>query len=115
MQKEIIIRKAGENNLKSLDINIPRNKFVVVTGVSGSGKSSLIYDIIYKEAQRKYLQSFSSKARLLLGKMNRPNVEHISGLSPVISVDQYSTSSSPRSTVGTMTGHLNMEFQMLKN
>ncbi len=104
MQKEIIIRKAEENNLKSLDLNIPRNKFIVVTGVSGSGKSSLIYDIIYKEAQRKYLQSFSSKARQLLGKLSRPNVEHISGLSPVISVDQYSTSSSPRSTVATMTG-----------
>jgi len=104
MQKEIIIRRATENNLKSLDINIPRNKFVVVTGVSGSGKSSLIYDIIYKEAQRKYLQSFSSKARQLLGKLSRPKVEHISGLSPVISVDQYSTHSSPRSTVGTMSG-----------
>ena len=103
MQQTIKIRQANENNLKNVDVEVPRNQIVVVTGVSGSGKSTLVYDIIYKEAERKFLESFSSNARQLFGKLTRPNVEHISGLSPAIAVNQRTVIRNPRSTVGTLT------------
>lgn len=103
MQNEIIIKQASENNLKDIDITIPRNQLVVVTGVSGSGKSTLVYDIIYKEAERKFLESFSSHARQMFGKLTRPNVESITGLSPAIAVNQRTVIRNPRSTVGTLT------------
>lgn len=103
MEKKIVIRGANENNLKNLDIDIPRNKFVVITGLSGSGKSSLAFDTIYAEGQRRYVESLSSYARMFLGNTTKPNVEFISGLSPSISIDQKTTSNNPRSTVGTVT------------
>ncbi len=103
MENKIIIRGANENNLKNLDIDIPRNKFVVITGLSGSGKSSLAFDTIYAEGQRRYVESLSSYARMFLGNTTKPNVEFISGLSPSISIDQKTTSNNPRSTVGTVT------------
>jgi len=102
--KEYIkIRGAAENNLKSIDIDIPRNEFVVLTGLSGSGKSSLAFDTIYAEGQRRYMESLSSYARQFLGQMEKPDVESIEGLSPAISIDQKSTNRNPRSTVGTVT------------
>lgn len=99
----IKIRGAAENNLKNIDVDIPRNEFVVLTGLSGSGKSSLAFDTIYAEGQRRYMESLSSYARQFLGQMEKPNVESIEGLSPAISIDQKSTNRNPRSTVGTVT------------
>ena len=100
---KIDIIGAKENNLKNIDISIPLNKLVVLTGVSGSGKSSLAFDTIHKEGQRRYLETFSSYARNFIGNFERPNVDYISGLSPVISIEQKSISKNPRSTVGTIT------------
>lgn len=103
-KKEYIkIRGAKEHNLKGIDVDIPRNEFVVLTGLSGSGKSSLAFDTIYAEGQRRYMESLSSYARMFLGQMEKPNVESIEGLSPAISIDQKSTNRNPRSTVGTVT------------
>lgn len=99
----IKIRGANEHNLKNISLDIPRNKFVVLTGLSGSGKSSLAFDTIYAEGQRRYMESLSSYARMFLGQMEKPNVERIEGLSPAISIDQKSTNRNPRSTVGTVT------------
>ena len=102
--KEYIkIRGAQEHNLKNIDVDIPRNELVVLTGMSGSGKSSLAFDTIYAEGQRRYMESLSSYARMFLGQMEKPNVEKIEGLSPAISIDQKSTNRNPRSTVGTVT------------
>lgn len=103
MAKDIIIKGARENNLKNIDVTIPRNKLVVLTGLSGSGKSSLAFDTIYAEGQRKYMESLSSYARQFLGQMEKPDVEYIEGLSPAISIDQKTTNKNPRSTVGTVT------------
>ncbi len=103
MDEFIRIRGAAEHNLKNINIDIPRNKLVVMTGVSGSGKSSLAFDTIYAEGQRRYMESLSSYARQFLGQMEKPNVESIDGLSPAISIDQKSTNKNPRSTVGTVT------------
>ena len=102
-RKYIKIRGASEHNLKSIDVDIPRDEFVVLTGLSGSGKSSLAFDTIYAEGQRRYMESLSSYARQFLGQMEKPNVEKIEGLSPAISIDQKSTNRNPRSTVGTVT------------
>ena len=103
-KKELIkIRGANEHNLKNLDVDIPRNKLVVLTGLSGSGKSSLAFDTIYAEGQRRYVESLSSYARMFLGQMEKPDVDYIDGLSPAISIDQKTTSKNPRSTVGTVT------------
>ncbi len=102
-KNEIIIRGAKEHNLKNIDLTIPRDKLVVFTGVSGSGKSSLAFDTIYAEGQRRYVESLSSYARQFLGQMEKPDVEYIEGLSPAISIDQKTTSHNPRSTVGTVT------------
>ena len=99
----IKIRGAREHNLKNVSVEIPRNKLVVLTGLSGSGKSSLAFDTIYAEGQRRYMESLSSYARQFLGQMEKPDVEHIEGLSPAISIDQKSTNRNPRSTVGTVT------------
>lgn len=102
-RKYIKIRGAKEHNLKNIDLDIPRDEFVVLTGLSGSGKSSLAFDTIYAEGQRRYMESLSSYARMFLGQMEKPNVEKIEGLSPAISIDQKSTNRNPRSTVGTVT------------
>ena len=102
-QEKIIIKGAKEHNLKNIDVEIPRDKLVVFTGLSGSGKSSLAFDTIYAEGQRRYVESLSSYARQFLGQMEKPNVEVIEGLSPAISIDQKTTSKNPRSTVGTVT------------
>ena len=102
-RKYIKIRGASEHNLKGIDVDIPRDEFVVLTGLSGSGKSSLAFDTIYAEGQRRYMESLSSYARQFLGQMEKPNVEKIEGLSPAISIDQKSTNRNPRSTVGTVT------------
>lgn len=103
MDKEIVIKNARENNLKGIDVTIPRDKFVVLTGLSGSGKSSLAFDTIYAEGQRRYMESLSSYARQFLGRMEKADVEMITGLSPAIAIDQKSTHNNPRSTVGTVT------------
>ncbi len=103
MQDKIYIKGARENNLKNIDVEIPRDKLVVVTGLSGSGKSSLAFDTIYAEGQRRYVESLSSYARMFLGQMEKPDVDYIDGLSPAISIDQKTTSKNPRSTVGTVT------------
>lgn len=100
---KIIVKGAKEHNLKNIDVEIPRNKLVVITGLSGSGKSSLAFDTIYAEGQRRYVESLSSYARMFLGQMDKPSVESIEGLSPAISIDQKTTSKNPRSTVGTVT------------
>lgn len=102
-RKFIKIRGASEHNLKNIDLEIPRNELVVLTGLSGSGKSSLAFDTIYAEGQRRYMESLSSYARQFLGQMEKPDVESIEGLSPAISIDQKSTNRNPRSTVGTVT------------
>ena len=99
----IIIRGAREHNLKNIDLIIPRDKLIVFTGLSGSGKSSLAFDTIYAEGQRRYVESLSSYARQFIGQMEKPEVDAIEGLSPAISIDQKSTSNNPRSTVGTVT------------
>ena len=103
MLNEIIIKGAKENNLKNIDLNLPRNKLIVFTGVSGSGKSTLAFDTIYAEGQRRYVESLSSYARQFLGQMQKPDVDLIEGLSPAISIDQKTTNNNPRSTVGTIT------------
>jgi len=103
IKKYIKIRGASENNLKNINVDVPRNEFIVFTGLSGSGKSSLAFDTIYAEGQRRYMESLSSYARQFLGQMEKPNVESIEGLSPAISIDQKSTNRNPRSTVGTVT------------
>ncbi|MDR2088148.1 MAG: excinuclease ABC subunit UvrA, partial [Clostridiales Family XIII bacterium] len=103
MSKDLIIKGANEHNLKNIDVRIPRDKMVVLTGLSGSGKSSLAFDTIYAEGQRRYVESLSSYARQFLGQMDKPDVESIEGLSPAISIDQKTTSHNPRSTVGTVT------------
>ena len=103
MEKDIIIKGAREHNLKNIDVKIPREKLVVLTGLSGSGKSSLAFDTIYAEGQRRYVESLSSYARMFLGQMEKPDVDYIDGLSPAISIDQKTTSKNPRSTVGTVT------------
>lgn len=103
MQEKIVVKGARENNLKNIDVTIPREKLVVVTGLSGSGKSSLAFDTIYAEGQRRYVESLSSYARMFLGQMDKPDVDYIDGLSPAISIDQKTTSKNPRSTVGTVT------------
>ena len=101
--KMIYIKGAKEHNLKNVDLKIPRDKFVVFTGISGSGKSSLAFDTLYAEGQRRYVESLSSYARQFLGQMEKPEVEYIEGLSPAISIDQKTTAKNPRSTVGTVT------------
>ncbi|WP_297131296.1 excinuclease ABC subunit UvrA [Terrisporobacter sp.] len=103
MEDKIIIKGAKEHNLKNVNLELPRNKFIVFTGLSGSGKSSLAFDTIYAEGQRRYVESLSAYARQFLGQMEKPNVEYIEGLSPAISIDQKTTSRNPRSTVGTVT------------
>ncbi|HKY74434.1 MAG TPA: excinuclease ABC subunit UvrA, partial [Patescibacteria group bacterium] len=103
MQDVIKIRGARQHNLKNIDLDIPKNKFVVLTGMSGSGKSSLAFDTLYAEGQRRYVESLSSYARQFLGVMGKPDVDTIEGLSPAISIDQKTTSHNPRSTVGTIT------------
>ena len=100
---KIIIKGANEHNLKNVDVTLPRDKLIVFTGLSGSGKSSLAFDTIYAEGQRRYVESLSSYARQFLGQMEKPDVESIEGLSPAISIDQKTTSKNPRSTVGTVT------------
>ena len=100
---QIVIHGAREHNLKGVDLTIPRDKFIVFTGLSGSGKSSLAFDTIYADGQRRYVESLSSYARMFLGQMEKPDVDSIEGLSPAISIDQKTTSKNPRSTVGTVT------------
>ena len=100
---EIIIKGAKENNLKNISLTLPKNKLIVMTGVSGSGKSSLAFDTIYAEGERRYIESLNAYARQFLGGSNKPNVDSIEGLSPAISIDQKSTNNNPRSTVGTIT------------
>ena len=99
----IVVKGAREHNLKNIEVEIPRDKLVVITGLSGSGKSSLAFDTIYAEGQRRYVESLSSYARQFLGQMEKPDVDSIDGLSPAISIDQKTTSKNPRSTVGTVT------------
>ena len=103
MKDKIVIKGARAHNLKNVDLTIPRDQLVVFTGVSGSGKSSLAFDTIYAEGQRRYVESLSSYARQFLGQMEKPDVDLIEGLSPAISIDQKTTSHNPRSTVGTVT------------
>ena len=102
-KEQIIIRGARVHNLKNIDVVIPRDKLVVLTGLSGSGKSSLAFDTIYAEGQRRYVESLSAYARQFLGQMDKPDVDSIDGLSPAIAIDQKTTSNNPRSTVGTVT------------
>ena len=102
-KQQITIKGARENNLKNIDLTIPRDKLIVFTGLSGSGKSSLAFDTIYAEGQRRYVESLSSYARQFLGQMEKPDVDYIEGLSPAISIDQKTTNNNPRSTVGTVT------------
>src|SRR5437762_11955578 len=112
-QTHIVVRGAREHNLKNIDVAIPRDKLVVITGLSGSGKSSLAFDTIYAEGQRRYVESLSAYARQFLGLMEKPDVDLIEGLSPAISIDQKGTSHNPRSTVGTVTevyDHLRLLF-----
>src|SRR3984957_40771 len=100
---KIVVVGARENNLKNITVEIPRDKLIVITGLSGSGKSSLAFDTVYAEGQRRYVESVSAYARQFLGQMEKPDVDHIEGLSPAISIDQKGTSKNPRSTVGTVT------------
>ena len=101
--KEIRIRGARMHNLKNIDVDLPRNKFIVFTGLSGSGKSSLAFDTLYAEGQRRYVESLSTYARQFLGQMDKPDVDSLEGLSPAVSIEQRTTSRNPRSTVGTVT------------
>src|SRR6202042_265478 len=101
--EQIVVKGAREHNLQNIDVTIPRNQLVVITGLSGSGKSSLAFDTIYAEGQRRYVESLSAYARQFLGLMEKPDVDQIDGLSPAISIDQKSSSRNPRSTVGTVT------------
>jgi excinuclease ABC subunit A len=103
MQDKIVIRGAREHNLKNISLELPRNKMIVFTGLSGSGKSSLAFDTIFAEGQRRYVESLSSYARQFLGQMDKPDVDEIEGLSPAISIDQKAHSANPRSTVATIT------------
>ena len=103
MTDKIVVRGAREHNLKNIDVESPRDQLVVITGLSGSGKSSLAFDTIYAEGQRRYVESLSAYARQFLGLMEKPDVDQIDGLSPAISIDQKSSSRNPRSTVGTVT------------
>src|SRR6187431_1910398 len=103
MSTKLIVRGAREHNLKNIDVELPRNALVVITGLSGSGKSSLAFDTIYAEGQRRYVESLSAYARQFLGLMDKPDVDQIDGLSPAISIDQKTTSRNPRSTVATVT------------
>ena len=98
---KIVVKGAREHNLKNIDVELPRDKLIVVTGLSGSGKSSLAFDTIYAEGQRRYVESLSAYARQFLGQMDKPDVDHIEGLSPAVSIDQKTTSRNPRSTAGT--------------
>src|ERR1700755_1574508 len=102
-QSEVEVYGARVHNLKNIDVSFPRNQLVVVTGLSGSGKSSLAFDTIYAEGQRRYMETFSAYARQFLGGLERPDVDKITGLSPVISIEQKTTNTNPRSTVGTVT------------
>src|SRR5664280_2388846 len=102
-EEKIVVRGAREHNLKNINVEIPRNQLTVITGLSGSGKSSLAFDTIYAEGQRRYIETFSAYARSFLGNMERPDVDEITGLSPVISIEQKTTNKNPRSTVGTVT------------
>src|SRR5512136_552639 len=102
-KNSIFIKGAREHNLKNIDVEIPRDKYVVITGLSGSGKSSLAFDTLYAEGQRRYVESLSAYARQFLGQMDKPDVDKIEGLSPAISIDQKGTTHNPRSTVGTVT------------
>ena len=101
--EKIVVRGAQENNLKNINVEFPRDKMVVFTGLSGSGKSSLAFDTIFAEGQRRYMESLSSYARMFMGQTSKPEVDSIEGLSPAISIDQKTTSKNPRSTVGTVT------------
>src|SRR5690554_8209411 len=102
-QDKIVVRGAREHNLKNIDVEIPRNQLVVITGLSGSGKSSLAFDTIFAEGQRRYVESLSAYARQFLGQMEKPDVDHIEGLSPAISIEQRQGGRNPRSTVATIT------------
>ena len=102
-KRQIVIKGAKEHNLQNIDLSIPRDEFVVITGLSGSGKSSLAFDTIYAEGQRRYVESLSAYARQFLGQMKKPEMDYIEGLSPAISIDQKTTKENPRSTVGTIT------------
>ena len=103
MKDKIVVKGARVHNLKNVSLEIPRDKLIVFTGLSGSGKSSLAFDTLYAEGQRRYVESLSSYARQFLGQMNKPDVDNIEGVSPAISIDQKTTSKNPRSTVGTIT------------
>ena len=103
MEENIVIKGAREHNLKNINVTLPRNKLVVISGLSGSGKSSLAFDTLFAEGQRRYMESLSSYARQFLGRMDKPDVDLIEGLSPAISIEQKSTNKNPRSTVGTIT------------
>jgi excinuclease ABC subunit A len=103
VEDQIEVIGAREHNLKNIDVSIPRNQLVVITGLSGSGKSSLAFDTIYAEGQRRYMETFGAYARQFIGDMERPDVDKINGLSPVISIEQKTVSKNPRSTVGTIT------------
>ena len=103
MPERLVVQGAREHNLQSVDLDLPREKLIVFTGISGSGKSSLAFDTIYAEGQRRYVESLSAYARQFLGQMDKPDVDFIEGLSPAISIDQKSSSRNPRSTVGTVT------------
>ena len=102
-QQKIVVLGARVHNLKNIDVEIPRNSLTIITGLSGSGKSSLAFDTIYAEGQRRYIETFSAYARNFLGNLERPDVDKITGLSPVISIEQKTTNKNPRSTVGTTT------------
>ncbi|MDD3119467.1 MAG: excinuclease ABC subunit UvrA, partial [Victivallales bacterium] len=103
MLENIVIRGAAQHNLKNIDVTIPRNRLTVITGLSGSGKSSLAFDTLYAEGQRRYVESLSAYARQFLDRMQKPKVEHIEGLSPAIAIEQKTTAANPRSTVATTT------------
>ena len=108
--KYITVTGAREHNLKNINVKLPRDRLVVLTGLSGSGKSSLAFDTIYAEGQRRYVESLSSYARMFLGQMEKPDVDNIDGLSPAISIDQKTTSKNPRSTVGTVSGRISVNL-----